>query len=668
MIIKKLTLTDFQVFQGRHELDLETRTKYNRKRPIVLFGGLNGAGKTTMLTAVRLALYGKQILGIGASNKAYESYLEGCIHNARDSIVQANSAGVELDFTYAKLGELKNYRVTRQWMITGKKLTETLHITENDSRLSELSKDQCQGFLNELVPVGVSELFFFDGEKIKELAEDGSGLALGDAIKKLLGLDVLDTLRADLGIYLRNAAKANADKAIRVQMSALESELEKIEKMIVQELDDIDQVKPKICELNQKISHSENQLSEQGGAWANSREREIEKQASFSAQREAIKRQLQEVISGNYPIPIANSYTKSALRQLNKESSYQKSLHTAELVEGRLSALDNKLQKQFPKIEYEKINKEIRSTFSILTETQSQTQIIHDKSDGTLSRIESTINDAINNQQPLAKELSQRLTEIENELDKAGQNIARAPIEEKIKPLMSELLRLQSEHSKAIVVHNGHIESYKKLIRESMDIVRKLDVLAQSSIEASGNDRATEYARQSRVMLKSFSSEMAKRKTADLESEFVRSFHQLARKEDIKISAKIDPSDFSVMLFSETGQAIDKNRLSAGEKQIYAISILEALARTSGRKLPIIIDTPLGRLDSNHRANLVNNYFPHASHQVIILSTDTEVDEEFYRELSPHISHAYKLNYDSKTGSTTPIEEYFWKPLLKESA
>ena len=74
------------------------------------------------------------------------------------------------------------------------------------------------------------------------------------------------------------------------------------------------------------------------------------------------------------------------------------------------------------------------------------------------------------------------------------------------------------------------------------------------------------------------------------------------------------------------------------------------------------IDTPLGRLDSKHRANLVMNYFPRASHQVIILSTDTEVNEEFYGELSPNISHAYKFNYDSTTGSTQPIEEYFWKP------
>ena len=69
-----------------------------------------------------------------------------------------------------------------------------------------------------------------------------------------------------------------------------------------------------------------------------------------------------------------------------------------------------------------------------------------------------------------------------------------------------------------------------------------------------------------------------------------------------------------------------------------------------------------------HRTNLVTNYFPRASHQVIILSTDTEVDEEFYAELSPYISHAYKLNYDPDKSSTMPTEGYFWKTDLREIA
>ena len=89
--------------------------------------------------------------------------------------------------------------------------------------------------------------------------------------------------------------------------------------------------------------------------------------------------------------------------------------------------------------------------------------------------------------------------------------------------------------------------------------------------------------------------------------------------------------------------------------------MLEALATTSGKRLPIIIDTPLGRLDSKHRKLLVDHYFSVASHQVVILSTDTEVDEQFYASLYKDMSHAYKLEYDGLSGSTNVVEGYFWR-------
>jgi DNA sulfur modification protein DndD len=127
------------------------------------------------------------------------------------------------------------------------------------------------------------------------------------------------------------------------------------------------------------------------------------------------------------------------------------------------------------------------------------------------------------------------------------------------------------------------------------------------------------------------------------------------------ILADIDPRSFNVSLTDNHGKVVNKKKLSAGEKQIYAIAMLEALGRTSGRNLPIIIDTPLGRLDSKHRTKLVQNYFPTASHQVLILSTDTEIDEDFYDELSPEISHAFSVDYDSKQGSSDFNEGYFWR-------
>jgi DNA sulfur modification protein DndD len=101
--------------------------------------------------------------------------------------------------------------------------------------------------------------------------------------------------------------------------------------------------------------------------------------------------------------------------------------------------------------------------------------------------------------------------------------------------------------------------------------------------------------------------------------------------------------------------------MSAGEKQIFAFAILEALGKLSGKVLPVVVDTPLGRLDSKHRDKLVHHYFPEAGEQVILLSTDTEVDEDFFSALAHEVSHAFEIEFDQQTKCSVLKEGYFWK-------
>ena len=144
------------------------------------------------------------------------------------------------------------------------------------------------------------------------------------------------------------------------------------------------------------------------------------------------------------------------------------------------------------------------------------------------------------------------------------------------------------------------------------------------------------------------------------------SFRFLLRKKTLVQRVMIDPDSFSVTLLNQTGHVVSKERLSEGEKQIFAISILWGLSQAAGRPLPAIIDTPMARLDANHRQHLVERYFPNASHQVIILSTDTEIERHYFHALLPHISRAYHLRYDEQTRETRPEEGYFWEPELAE--
>jgi DNA sulfur modification protein DndD len=162
--------------------------------------------------------------------------------------------------------------------------------------------------------------------------------------------------------------------------------------------------------------------------------------------------------------------------------------------------------------------------------------------------------------------------------------------------------------------------------------------------------------------LKLFRERLTLRKLNKLENEVTECFRYLLHKSDLVHRIAIDTNTFSLSLYDLQGKPVPKHRLSAGEKQLLAIAFLWGLARVSGRRLPIAIDTPLGRLDSSHRSNLVERYFPSASHQVILLSTDTEIGEKEVQTLRENeaIAREYLLKYDSSTRQTTIQPGYFW--------
>lgn len=134
---------------------------------------------------------------------------------------------------------------------------------------------------------------------------------------------------------------------------------------------------------------------------------------------------------------------------------------------------------------------------------------------------------------------------------------------------------------------------------------------------------------------------------------------QLANKRNLIQNIIIDKETLEFTYFSGEGSEIDKESLSAGEKQLMVIAILWGLAICSGKRLPVIIDTPLSRLDSEHRVALIQKYFPNASDQTIILSTDSEIDGRYYDIMKEFVGDEFTLKYDDETKSTTIEQGYF---------
>ncbi len=673
MIITKLTLNNFRVFCGTHEINLTPAPAIHTlsgplpgtEKPIILFGGLNGAGKTSILTAIRLALFGKQSFEKLLSNQEYIRSLTELIHRENGADKQQNQASIELEFKYSQNGKENIYKITRAWK-KGKK--DTLSLEKNGTLIPDLTYEQCQGFLSNLIPVGVAELFFFDGEKIASLAEDKSGAVLKTAMRRLLGLDIIEKLKADLDIFLRQqSSKALDERSISIEADLIKSEVS-YKRSAKRKI----RAAKRFLEIaritTEKIEDLERKLSEGGGAWARTRQSESDKVDQFLRDRTELEKTIRTEMEASLPVSLAPKTMAALLDIIQKEKQIKQKVSFGVELDSFLSKLR------------EKLSLKLQDTSSVAMETitecfkehvddVSNTPLLFDISDRQADTLNYLITVQSQSSYKKFDDARHNLKRVEQKLDNASENLKRAPEQEMVQKLFDKVRQLDKKKEKATNRYYYTMEEAKRELKLALDTSRQIQKLHDKKRIAADNSEGIENARQALILLKKFSEELTRLRVKQLEFEFEKSYKRLASKKDLLISAHIDPETCDVELIDEFGVKINRKLMSAGEKQIYAISILEALGHISGRKLPVVIDTPLGRLDSEHREKLIENYFPFASHQVIILSTDTEIIESYFTKLlQDDIARTYEICFNGRSNSSTLKEGYFRTESIKEGA
>ncbi|QQE88560.1 DNA sulfur modification protein DndD [Azotobacter chroococcum] len=657
MIIKKLVLHNFRVFHGTHEIELEPRTTGHATKPIVLFGGLNGAGKTSILTAIRLALYGRSAFEELYQNQDYIEKLTSLIHNGVNVTQQPNKASVSLTFTYNKDGEESEFMVIRSWERGNK---DRLKLAQNGNPLTELNYDQCQGFLNELIPHGIADLFFFDGEKIASLAEDESGKVLQTAVRRLLGLDVIAKLRNDLMIYLKRQGANAFKEENQLQIKALEEKKIQLGHSAENFRYAADASKNLIDLINLDIRKQEGLLAAQGGAFALTKAQEQQRVDELLKEKAQIEKSIRHEFEGTLPYALAPKALSRLLAQLETESVVKQSQNFSKELKHFLSDLRKNTSFSSPEIR-QAAAEAIEAQLNTYLAQKPKEELLLDISERESGMLQQAINSDSRASWQRFEKARVRLAEVENLLEQAAANIERAPDEEQLLDIVQAIRYLDAKRQTALTEYTSLLEKARQALQGQLDCARQLQKLYDKERTQHSSTTSVMHAQSILAMLDDYAEALTSARVKKLESEFAQAYHRLARKDDLQITARINPTTFDVELLDEQSIAINRKSLSAGEKQIYAIAILEALAKSSGRQLPVIIDTPLGRLDSHHRDKLIKHYFPFASHQVVLLSTDTEVNEHyFFDKLKPYISHAYQIRFDGSSKSTSLQPGYFW--------
>ena len=661
MIFNGLELQNYGLFRNAR-FDLRPgRGPDGKLRNIVLFGGKNGSGKTTILEAVRLCLYGQRSRGLRVRRKDYERFLRAKIHRAPVGAPSPSVASVALDFDHIHAGEKRRFKVERKWHDTGRSVDEHLSFTCEGEDELEFNQKHWEEFLAELVPPGLSQLFFFDGEKIQALADDEAGdFELVNSMKALLGLDLTDRLEADLAVYLRRQNEHSDGAAAGDRVVGLQARLVAVNREVRRLHQERAQLEARLGAIQKRIREAEGRVSSEGGSFARLREELLSRRAAAETTRDQIEEQIRSLASDFLPFSLIPERCRALHRSLR-----------AELVQHERRAATQYLEERMWEVSVavadlsapgdEQLAHRVRSVLRArLLPKEELTPTVHPIGPDLAGRLLRGIEVATEEVPLVVGRLAGKLADVSRELALVERTLNRAPKDDVIQPLLSELAQLHTERAEICAKGDEFEEAIRLSSAEEKLLQRKLERERLRLSEAEGVEVRTRLTVNVQRAVADFAVALRRQKIDELSRHFHRCFGILSRKEDLLRDVAIDPMTFNVTFSDAAGRPLEKAELSAGEKQIYAIAMLWALALTSRRPLPFLIDAPLGRLDSDHRANLVREYFPFVSHQVVILSTDTEIDEVYFQELLPHLSRAYHLRFDEESGETRVVDGYFW--------
>jgi DNA sulfur modification protein DndD len=233
MLLTKVTLNDFGVYRGQNEFDFATTVQ----KPIILCGGSNGAGKTTLFDSVMLCFYGKDSFEQKISKKQYSDKILHSFHRVLGTKKTATQSSIIVEFEYAQEGKISTYQVERLWRNIEGEVEEEFTIKKKDSEdasfetLDSLEESEWQMFIHQLIPKGIARLFFFDGEKIQKIAEEGmEDEYIRLSFDTLLGLDIVNQLNVDLSYAVQRMQEDGNLKEAEMKLEAAKKEREKFEK------------------------------------------------------------------------------------------------------------------------------------------------------------------------------------------------------------------------------------------------------------------------------------------------------------------------------------------------------------------------------------------------------------------------------------------------------
>lgn len=717
MIINSIKLKNFRSYEDETEFSFSPRDNKN----IVLIGGENGAGKSTLFEAIKLCIYGPMSYGYLGINSNYLTKIKNNINNNafKNDIVKCD---ISISLSFKEGTQVNEYTLNRSWEYVNQRIVETFEVLKNSSILNEDEVNYFNRYLQSVLPPSLFDFFFFDGEELTEFfIGKNSSNSLKDAILQLFNYDTFNILKKHLLSFQRNISKST-DSLTDIQ-AAYDETLERVKNAKNKIKDINTELEIKESELDDllvKKNNLDDEFKNSGGMLENERSEITAKINKIENERAIINQEIKDFCNDILPFLILSdllSTTKNQIEQEENLSSYNavKNKLSGEVIKKSFNTLPglNSSKANFDEVAVTILN----NMFDVNTlENIDQVLLLSDDQKvNVLSIITSILSKENQHKQSVVikfDKLKSIASEIKINRDRLNSTISGELVENYLKDMSiinEEIIQTQNK----IVSLKHTLDSWHEELKNAEYHYTRAKNQYTASLQ---NNNVLELSSNVTEYLDTLLATLTKDKLKLIENNFIDIFKTIIRKNEYVSSIVIDDSfdstlyvgrdytSFEILnIISNLGindiskkyglkfiedllnkfkvDSIDKlinhfndnptfelielrtkvnvNDFSKGEKQIYILCLIWALIKSSGVEVPFIIDTPYARIDESHRKSLTEDYLPKISKQVIILSTNEEIDSNLYSVIKPYICDEYLLLYNESARKTEVKKGYF---------
>jgi DNA sulfur modification protein DndD len=678
MLIKEIELNNFRIYKGNNTINLLPENDKN----IIVVSGKNGFGKTTFLMSLVWCLYGRQMEKVDelyqkeiVDKGGYGRYIGNTLNRLAKTEGETKFS-ISVTFKDVKIPEItcNEVKIKRTFDIitsTSDKV-EVLIDGYTNQLIQDLTTDGKQDgeeiFIRDFIlPIEVAKFFFFDAEKIVSLAEINSPeqrRLLSKAYTEVLGIKKYEDLKDQLENIQDEYRKKSAKPQERAEFNQIETDIknkqlsindlenqtqelnqEKVEKQsesneiqmkLIQEgnmmtLEQLNELKSSEKELNDKISNLQNELKD---------------------------------LFDFVPFGLAGEILMDVSSQLDSEKNYKESKYKQEDVKEKTKLILDEIERE--KKNYkgvistdvrdfyeEQIKKFIKKYFfSDVPELPSIFETLHDFSDIQTNELNTLVNHLKHTFRDAFTRLNNNYLRSKSDLDAIRRKIRMAEKDaedEYIANLRRDKTKLDNRVFSIekdiydLSERIGGLKNEIKTLKQRQDELRKK---IDDSRRYSEKDRKTqELIAQLKNFIKEFKITTKKKLEENILNELNTLMHKKGFIQKVMVDINQAGDDVDINLFNARGEKIDKGTLSMGERQMYASALLKSMVDESDIEFPVFIDSPMQKFDKDHAENVIKEFYPNVSKQVILFPLiHKELTENEYDLLKSNISKAYIIH------------------------